>query len=84
MRSMIGLSLIEYSRKVFLPNILVVLVSVWIPISLHLTLIDTFINTVLICLSSFLSVAIAIFLVGLNRKEKELVSNIVRTKILRR
>ena len=84
MHSMIGLSIKEYSIHVFLPNFLVVIVSAWIPICLHLFLDEDFTNTVLICLISFLVVAIAIYFVGLNQKEKELVSNIVRTKILRR
>lgn len=84
MRSMIGLSLREYSIHVFLPNFLVVIVSAWIPICLHLSLDENFINTVLICLISFLVVAIAIYVVGLNQKEKVLVVNIARTKILRK
>lgn len=84
MRSMIGLSMNGYAKAVFLPNFLVVASTAWLPICLHAVLKDKFVDTVTICLISFLAVGTSIYLLGLNTSERQLVNKLIKNKILKK
>lgn len=84
MRTMIGLSIKEYSKHVFFPAFLVVITSVWLPIGVHLMTVENLINTILVCFVSAFITALSIYFLGLNKKERSMANEIIRKKLLRK
>ena len=73
LRSMIGLSVKSYFRKVYLNVIAVAVISSIIPAFLSSLLCETFTNFILVCMVSVLCSSIVIFYVGCNSKERDFI-----------
>ena len=71
----------EYALKVFGICLLVSIVSVVIPIILHIYLNQTLYNVLCICLACLISVIITVYLIGMNKDERLFVINIVASKL---
>lgn len=83
MKKMINLPITDYIKKVFLPIIKVVSISIWCPIIIFLNSKITITSTILVCITSLISVGIVIYFVGLNDKEKSLLQTIIKDKFLK-
>ena len=74
-RGMIELSIGEYIQKVVLRVGIVTALSVIVPVFLHNWLQSNFINMLIVCLVSCMSVAICVYFLGLNKSERLKVNN---------
>lgn len=81
MKKMISLPITLYIKKVVKPIVGVVLISLWFPLLYFINSENNFINTLFCCLISVLSVGISIYMIGLNRQERNVVIKIVVTKL---
>lgn len=71
-RNMIGLSLIAYSKRVFVPISIVTVVSFIIPLIITTLMSEGFASFILVCVISFSSVITSVFLFGLSSKERDI------------
>ena len=70
-----------FIKQVFIPSVVVAFTSAAIPLTMHLYLENRILNTVIICIISILSVVIASFCIGMNKREKEAISKIVYKRL---
>lgn len=70
---MVSLSISEYTKKVYFRIVLVSISSFVLPYLMSMLLPDNFINTIIICIVCVLSVALTIYLLGLENNEKQIV-----------
>lgn len=83
-RKMIELSVIDYVKKVILRIGIVTSLSIVLPLLLHLYLQDSFINMILVCVASCLSVAICVYGLGLSGSERLKINNKILYALHRR
>ena len=69
-RGMISLAVKEYVKKVIFRIVVVLCFSPIIPILLHFYLSDSFLNMLIVCLISCVSVSVCIYLFGLSKGER--------------
>lgn len=82
MRKMISLSIISFIKNVIFPITGVTLTSIWFPILYHYYSNGNLINTLICCLISFLVVCISIYTIGLSKQERNVVINIIKSRIV--
>lgn len=83
----IGLSLRQYAKEVLLNALLVSILSAVLPIVLYNMLPHNFATLLVNCVTSVLSVLLTVYLIGLNKAEKNMVNEKIKPiigKILRR
>ena len=73
LRNLINISLREYVFKVLFVVVIVSLLSLILPLGIHLLLDEGFIRFVLVCLISLISVSFFSYLIGLNEGERHFV-----------
>lgn len=78
-RPIIKLSLREYCRCVIIPCLLVTLLSIIFPIFIKNSFSDGIFSFLVVCLSSFVCVALATYWVGLNFSERDFIRRKVRS-----
>lgn len=86
LRPLIGLSLRKYAKEVFLKALIVCLLSTIIPILSFVFFPDTYISMIGVIIISIISVALFVYLLGLNTPERAMVRNgvsVVLKKIIR-
>ena len=74
-RPMIQLSVIEYMRKVLKPIALVVVFAVIVPMLYKILTPDLMIHSIIICVLSLISSLISIYVFGVGKKEKAIITN---------
>lgn len=79
--NLITLSIFEYIKEVILRIFGVILISLAIPLILHFTMDTTFIRFIIVGISSVFSVLLAIYIVGLNTKERNFIHKKIVEKI---
>lgn len=83
-RKMIVLPVVDYVKKVLLRMGIVTLLSLVLPLLLHLYLQDTFVNMIFVCGVSCLSVALCVYGLGLSRSERFKINNKILYALHRR
>lgn len=78
---LIGLSIKKYSIEVFVRTLGVLCFSAIIPVALKLNLREGFFSFMLICCISILSVLVFVFLLGINKSEREFVNNEIKNML---
>lgn len=81
---MFGLSFGTYTVKVILPVIVVAVLSPLLPYVLMSQIPYGFVRVVIVAVSSVVAVALSAYLLGFDRQEKELVSEIIKNFICRK
>lgn len=71
LKSKMRISITRFVNNVIYPIIFVTLVAVPIPILTYYTISNTYINLITTALTSFISITVAIYLLGLTQREKE-------------
>ncbi len=74
-RILVGLSISEYLRKVILPIIPVVLLSIILPITFKFLFLEGHLRSIIVCISSVVSIVVVIYFIGLNRDERLFILN---------
>lgn len=83
LRSLIGLSLRAYCRKAALPTVYVTVVSAVVPLTVYLLLQPSLLRFLLVCAVSLVSVAAAVYCLGLTSNERAFICEklkVVRNK----
>ncbi|EPH13399.1 hypothetical protein HMPREF9713_00728 [Myroides odoratimimus CCUG 12700] len=80
LKYLLDFPVLEFIRDVVIKCALVVLVSVSLPLFLKYNLNVTFINLLLVILTTFIWTILVIYLIGLNKVEKEFLLSIVKKK----
>lgn len=75
LRGMIGLSIRQYLRRVYLNVFVVTLISVVLPFWFSLRLDETLGNFILLCAISLVCTGLAIYYIGCNKKERLFINN---------
>lgn len=75
LRKLIDLPLRAYFRNIYLPIILVVLISIIPPIYIHTQLTEGFLRLIYVGLTSVFSVGISVFIIGLTKGERSFFIN---------
>lgn len=86
LKSIIDYSIVEYIKKVVIPIIFVVLTTFWIPFIPHILLESGFARLIIVFGISVVVIVFTVFILGLNKAEKEIVKTLLRkitNKIIR-
>ena len=75
LRKLIDLPLRAYFKNIYLPIILVVLISIILPIYIHTQLSEGFLRLIYVGLTSVFSVGISVFIIGLTKGERSFFIN---------
>lgn len=81
LKTIIEYSLIDYFKKVLMPFLLVVGMTIWFPLAITFIMQEGFLRLVINFISSILVVGISIWIVGLNPNEKTLVRKMAEDTI---
>jgi O-antigen/teichoic acid export membrane protein len=81
LRKAINLNVLDFVCKVFLRSLLVALIAVVLPVSLHIYLKEGLINSLIVCTTCCVCVALAVFFIGLSFNEREKLKQMVRKKL---
>lgn len=76
-----GLSVVEYLKNVIVPVVIVTALSLPIPIILEIIMAEGWVKLIAVTLSSILITSIIITLVGVTKKEREMMISFVRNKL---
>lgn len=82
MRRLMEFPVMEYIIKVFGTCLIVCAMSLILPLAAHLTLEESLISVIMVCLVSLLSSMVSVYFIGLDNKEKQFVWDIINKKIL--
>lgn len=77
LRSIITFSIREYCKRVLLPFVLVILTSFFVPLIPYYNMPNGFLRLCLVILASVISGALSFYFMGLNEKEKSLISSVL-------
>ena len=75
LRRMIGLSVRKYMKKVYINVLVVTVIAAIIPFLLAIELEESFLNFVLLCLTSLICIGMTIYYVGCNKGERQFILN---------
>ena len=81
-RQLMEFPVMEYIVKVFGTCLIVCSMSLILPLAAHLTLEESLISVIMVCLVSLLSSMVSVYFIGMDNKEKQFVWNIINKKIL--
>lgn len=81
-RRLMEFPVMEYIIKVFGTCLIVCAMSLILPLAAHLTLEESLISVIMVCLVSLLSSMVSVYFIGLDNKEKQFVWDIINKKIL--
>lgn len=84
LKKLMPFPVIKYLKEVFIVNFFVAIISLMLPIYLHIYLSSSLFHTLLIVVISFIWSSIAIYFIGLNKNEKMFVYNFINKKALKR
>jgi len=79
LRGMIGLSVKKYMKKVYINVLTVTVMAAIIPFLLTIKLEESFLNFVLLCLTSFICTGITIYYAGCTKAERQFLLNKLHT-----
>lgn len=82
MKKMVSMSIKKYACQVIIPALAVVVCSLIPPMLLHIYLTQSLINVIVVISFCFVMTLCSIYLVGLKKKEKVFVVNVVKNKVL--
>ena len=81
-RRLMEFPVMEYIVKVFGTCMMVCAMSLILPLAAHLMLEESLVSVIMVCLISLLSSMTGIYFVGMDKKEKQFVWDIINKKIL--
>lgn len=81
-RQLMEFPVMEYIVKVFGTCLTVCSMSLILPLAAHLTLEESLISVIMVCLVSLLSSMVSVYFIGMDNKEKQFVWDIINKKIL--
>lgn len=82
LRKMIGISIHQYIKKVYLNIIIVSITSTILPFIASLYIKDTFIGFIFLCIIATSSTIISIYLFGFNKEERQFITNKLRNNFI--
>lgn len=80
-QKMTGLSIRSYIAEVLWPIVRVCILALPLPVCVSIILEHSFANVVIVCAISLLSVAIAVYALGLNNAEKKMIKNQIQSRL---
>ena len=84
LHKMISLSVKEYIKNVIIRILNVFIISMILPYIAYILIEQYLYQLIFVILISFVSVSTVVYMIGLDKIEREFISNIIRTKILKR
>ena len=82
--TLIDFSVRNYLKKVIFPMMVITIISIIVCIVPHLLLQEGWTRLIVVCVSSLLTTIIAGYMIGLNTKEKTVISSIVKKKVFKK
>lgn len=81
LRKLIDLSVIQYFTNIYLPILGVTLISVIIPVFVHINIENAFLRFLMVCITTVFSVCAVAYCIGLSKSEKNFVREKVKLKL---
>lgn len=77
LKTIVPFSILDYTKQVVYPLVLVILVSIWAPLALHYFLSEGFLRLIVVLMTSILVTATNIYFIGLNKSEKNIIKQFI-------
>ena len=81
LKTIVSFKIADYLKRTIAPVFLVLISTLWVLSLIHFSMEECWLRFVLVVISSLVTVALSVYLVGLSKSERALVNNMIKNKL---